>query len=147
MDYTPTNATITFGPGESVKQVKVPIINNSLIEGNQTVVFALSNAVNAVMASPSNTTLTIIDTVVAPGELCFSATNYMVSEGDGSALVTVVRTNGTSGSVSVGWNAIPGTALPGVNYTTPTNGSITFNNGDTTKTFAVPLVRAIADHF
>jgi hypothetical protein len=95
--------------------------------------------VNTFVFSPSNATLTINDTVVAPGQLCFSATNYMANEGAGSATITVVRTNGTSGSVSVAYNTVPGTALPGVNYIT-TSGTLTFNDGDTTKTFAVPLV-------
>jgi hypothetical protein len=89
--------------------------------------------------SPSNATLTIIDTVNAPGQFSFSATNYFVGEGDGNAIVTVVRTNGTSGTVSVTYNTLPGTATPGLNYIT-TTGTLTFNNGDTSKSFMVPIV-------
>ena len=139
VDFIPTNTTIIFNPGDSIKQVPIPIINNGLFEANPTVVFLLTNAVNAALFSPSNATLTIRNTVVAPGQLCFSATNYTVSEGAGSAIITVVRTNGTSGSVSVAYNTVPGTALPGVNYTT-TSGTLTFNDGDTTKTIVVPLL-------
>lgn len=140
VDFIPTNTTITFNLGDSIKQVQVPILNNPLPTGNRTVIFTLTNAVNAVLFSPSNATLTINDTVVAHGQLCFSATNYAANEADGSAIITVVRTNGTSGSVSVAYNTVAGTALPGVNYTT-TSGTLTFNAGDNTpKTFAVPLV-------
>jgi hypothetical protein len=139
VDFIPTNTTITFNLGASNQLVQVPIINNGLPQGNRTVVFALTNVVNAVLFSPSNATLTIINTVVAPGQLCFSATNYVADEGAGIAFITVVRTNGTSGSVSVAYNTVAGTALPGVNYTT-TSGTLTFNAGDTTKTFVVPLV-------
>ncbi|MGB8370585.1 MAG: Calx-beta domain-containing protein [Limisphaerales bacterium] len=139
VDFIPTNTTITFNLGASNQLVQVPIINNGLPQGNRTVVFALTNVVNAVLFSPSNATLTILNTVVAPGQLCFSATNYVADEGAGIAFITVVRTNGTSGSVSVAYNTVPGTALPGVNYTT-TSGTLTFNAGDTTKTFVVPLV-------
>jgi len=139
VDYIPTNTTITFNLGDSLKQVQVPIINNPLPEGNRTVMFTLTNVLNAVLFSPSNATLTINDSVVAPGQLCFSATNYTVSEGDGSAIITVVRTNGTSGSVSVAYTTVAGTAFPGENYIT-TSGTLTFNDGDTTKTFSVPLV-------
>jgi len=64
--FHPTNTTITFYPGESDKQVQVPIINNGLPEGNRTVIFTLTNVVNAVLFSPSNATLTINDSVVAP---------------------------------------------------------------------------------
>jgi uncharacterized delta-60 repeat protein len=139
VDFIATNTTITFNPGDSDKQVQVPILNNPLPGGNRTVIFTLTNAVNTFVFSPSNATLTINDTVVAPGQLCFSATNYAANEGDGSATITVVRTNGTSGSVSVAYNTVAGTALPGVNYIT-TSGTLTFNDGNTTKTFAVPLV-------
>jgi uncharacterized delta-60 repeat protein len=139
VDFIPINTNITFNPGDSIKQVQVPILNNPLPTGNRTVIFALTNAVNAVLFSPSNATLTINDTVVAPGQLCFSATNYAANEGDGSAIITVVRTNGTSGSVSVAYTTTNGTAQSGLNYIT-TSGTLTFNNGDTAKTFAVPLV-------
>jgi len=71
--------------------------------------------------------------------LSFSATNYVVGEGDGNAFITVLRTNGTSGSVSVAYNTVAGTATPGLNYVT-TSGTLTFNDGDTTKTFVVPLL-------
>jgi uncharacterized delta-60 repeat protein len=138
-DYIPTNTTITFNPGDTDKQIQVPIINNPNYEGNQTVIFALTNAVNTALFSPSNTTLTIIDTVNAPGQFSFSATNYTAPVSDGSAVITVVRTNGASGSVTVAYNTVAGTALPGVNYIT-TSGTLTFNNGDVSKTFTVSLI-------
>lgn len=72
--------------------------------------------------------------------MSFSATNYLVSETDGTAVLTVLRTNGTSGTVSVTYNTVPGTATPGVSYVT-TTGTLTFNDGDTSKTLSVPLVQ------
>ena len=139
VDFYPTNTTITFNPGDTDKQIQVPIINNSLPEGYRTVIFALNNAVNTALVSPSNATLTIIDTVYAPGQLSFSTTNYTAYESDGNAYLTVVRTNGTSGTVTVAYNTVAGTALPGLNYVN-TSGTLSFNNGDASKTFAVPLV-------
>lgn len=138
-DYYPTNGTVTFNPGISDVQIQVPVINNGLVEGNKTVLLALTNAVNTILASPSNAVLTIIDTVSAPGQLSFEATNYVVSETDGNAYVTVIRTNGSSGSVSVNYSIVPGTALPVVNYV-DASGSVTFGNGEIAKTIAVQLV-------
>ncbi len=140
VDYWPTNTTVNFNPGDTDIQVQVPIINNNIAEGNRTVTLALNNVVSTLLYSPSNETLTIIDTVNAPGQLFFSATNYVVNEADGTAYITVVRTNGTTGTISVAYNTTPGTATPGTSYTT-TSGTLTFNNGDTSKTFAVPLVQ------
>jgi len=140
VDFYPTNTTITFNPGDTDKQVQVPIINNNLPEGNRTVTFILTNVVNTALVSPSNATLTIIDTVNAPGQLSFSAGSYTVNESDGTAYITVTRVNGTSGTVTVAYNTVAGTATPGVSYFT-TSGTLTFNAGDTSKTFAVPFVQ------
>ena len=139
VDYWPTNTTVNFNPGDTDIQVQVPIINNSLPEGNRTVIFVLTNVVNTLLYSPSNETLTIIDTVNAPGQLCFSATNYVFNEG-GTAYITVLRTNGTTGHVTATVNTIAGTAVPGVNYIAPASTTVNFNDGDTSATFMVPLV-------
>ena len=138
-DYYPTNGTITFNPGVTDVQIQVPIINNNIPEGNRTVDLVLTNALGTLLFAPSNAVLTIIDTVQAPGQLAFSATNYVAKSSDGYAYLTVVRTNGTSGSVSVTCTTVPGTAVPGLDYNATTN-TVSFNNGDTSKTFAVPLI-------
>ena len=141
VDYVPTNTTVTFYPGDTDKQIQVPIINNTIPEGYRTVIFALTNAVNTFLYSPSNATLTIIDTVNAPGQLYFSSTNYVVNESDGSAVITVLRTNGASGSVSaIVSTVLGGTALPGVSYVT-NSGQVNFNGTQTSATFTVSLVQ------
>ncbi len=138
-DYYPTNVQVTFSPGQSDAQVAVSVINNTIPSGNKTVALVLTNAANAFLTSPSNALLTIIDTVAAPGQLFFTATNFSANEGDGNAYLTVVRTNGSSGIVSASVNVVPLTALPGLNYTAP-NSTITFGNGETVKNVVVPLV-------
>ena len=138
-DYYPTNGTITFSPGQSDLQFQIQIINNSLPEGNKLISLFLTNAVNTTLTSPSNAIQTILDTVSNPGQLSFSATNFTASSGDGNAYLAVLRTNGTSGSVSVTYTTVPGTAQPGLNYVTTIN-TLTFGSGDTMKLAAVPLV-------
>jgi uncharacterized delta-60 repeat protein len=139
-DYVPTNGTLTFNPGESDKAFQIQVKNNGLAEGNQTVGLELANAANALLSSPSNATLTIIDTTPAPGRLSFSATNYVVSSAGVNAVVIIVRTNGSVGQVSVNFQTIPGTALPGVNYLAPASTNVTFLAGETAKAVLVPLV-------
>ncbi|HXF09632.1 MAG TPA: Calx-beta domain-containing protein [Desulfuromonadaceae bacterium] len=139
VDYTPVSGTVTFNPGESNKIVQVPIINNSIPEGNRTVIVALTNANNTFLYSPSNSTLTIIDTVVAPGTLSFSTNSFTGFEGNGSVSLNVIRTSGSSGSVSVNYTTIAGTATPGVNFQT-TNGTVTFFNGEISKVIQIPLL-------
>jgi len=138
-DYYPTNGTITFNPGDTTKTIQVPIVSNGLVEGNRTVIVALTNNVGTLLYAPSNSTLTIVDTVNAPGQLSFASTNFVANSSDGYAYLTIQRTFGTSGSVSVTCTTVPGTAQPLVNYNT-TGGTVTFNDGDTSKTFPVQLV-------
>jgi len=142
-DYYPTNLLITFNPGDTTNSIQIPVINNPLPEGNRTVTMALTNALNSAkdvfLSSPSNAVLTIIDTVQAPGQLFFAATNFAANSSDGVATLTVLRTNGASGSVSATYATVPGTALPGFNYVATTN-TVTFNDGETKKTCTFPLI-------
>ena len=139
-NYWPVYRTVTFGPGESNATVQVPLIYDPTSPGNLTVAMELTNAVNALLFSPAAAILTILDVDKMPGEFVLSQTNYVVTESTGSALVTVVRTNGRSGTVTVNFNTIPGTAQPGVKYV-GTNGVLVFGENETVKSFAVPLVQ------
>ncbi|MEI6197959.1 MAG: Calx-beta domain-containing protein, partial [Verrucomicrobiota bacterium] len=138
VDYLPVSQTVTFTAGQSMVAVQIPIINNGLIEGNTTVGLVLSNAIGALLYSPSNALLTIIDTTPGPGRLSFAETNYIVSEADGLASVIVLRTNGSAGSVSVAYATVPGTAQPNINYDYSA-GTLTFANGETSKVITIPL--------
>lgn len=141
VDYYPTNAFITFNPGETNKTIQIAIINNSLPELNPTVGLSLTNVTGAQLYNPSNATLTIIDSVNAPGQLNFSATNYVVNSSDGYAYLTVLRTNGYSGTVTVDYNITAGSAAPGSNYL-GTAGSVTLFDHDpsASATFGIQLI-------
>lgn len=138
-DYIPTNAVVTFNPGDLFKIVQVAVTNNNLVEGDQTVTMVISNILNATIASPSNAVLTIKDTTFSPGQLSFANTNFFANEGDGVATITVIRTGGASGSVSATYFTTPITATPGLNYISVSN-NVSFSDGQTNRTFTVPLI-------
>lgn len=73
-----------------------------------------------------------------PGSLEFSATGYPVAESAGTATVTVNRTGGSVGAVTVQYATSNGTALAGSDFTT-TSGTLTFGHGVTTQTFSVAI--------
>lgn len=137
VDFYPTNETITFNPGISQQSAQVLIISNSTLE--KTVGMALANPVDAALFTPTNETLTIINSSTSPGQLCFAATNYTVNESAGTATVYVIRTNGFAGTVSYGYATVPGTAQPGVNYQT-SSGTVTFNAAATSEPITVMLL-------
>ena len=138
-DYYPTNGTITFLPGQSDIQFSVPIVNNTLTEGNRSVDLILSNAVNTVLTSPSNAVLTIIDTTTNAGQLFFANTNFSAIGNQGVAYLSVLRTNGSSGTVTVDYNLYPITAEPGRDYYN-NPGRLSFGPGITSNSVPVSLV-------
>jgi uncharacterized delta-60 repeat protein len=138
-DYNPTNAVVVFNPGDISKTVNVPVLNNPLPQGDHSVGMAISNILAATIGSPSNAVLTIKDSTFSPGQLQFANTNFFANEGDGTASITVLRTGGSSGSVSAFYYTTPNTAVPGLNYISVSN-TVTFSDGQTNRTFTVPLV-------
>jgi hypothetical protein len=77
---------------------------------------------------------------LVPGTLQFSAPTYSVNETGGSVTITVTRTGGSSGAVTVHYATANGTATAGADYTTST-GTLSWPSGDTAaKTFAIPIL-------
>ena len=140
-DYTPVTNTLSFTNGQTSQTVSIPIANNGLPEGNQTVGLALINPTNTVLDTslPTTAILTIVDNSLAPGNLGFSAPTYTVSETGTNAVITIVRTNGSVGQVSVHYTASGGTAVVGLDYAS-TSGTLTFVDGQISKSFVVPII-------
>ena len=54
-DYTAQQGTLTFAPGETAKTVAVPVLDDAVDEGEETLTFRLSNATGAVIADGTAT--------------------------------------------------------------------------------------------
>src|SRR6516164_11498925 len=92
------------------------------------------------LLTPSRATLTIVDVDRFPGQFTFSQTNYFVNEGAGLAILTLNRTNGHTGAVTVQYQTMDGTAHAGFNYVA-TNGTVAFADGEIGKNIAVPIIQ------
>ena len=136
-DYTGTSGVLTFASGQTSKTFTVPILNDSLAEGGQTLNLTLGTPTGAWLVSPSTAALTITDNDTG-GTLAFASSNFSVSENGGSATITVLRTGGTGGGVTVQYATSNGTGLAGTDYDTR-SGTLTFSAGETSKTFTVPV--------
>jgi hypothetical protein len=142
-DYTFAGGTLTFGAGETTRTLSVPLTNDALAEGVETVNIQLSNpAGGAVLGARSTAVLRIVDDELA---LAFSAPNYAGAEGGGSAAITVELTGVSTTNVTVGFATSNGTATSGLDYTSAT-GTLVFPPGGTatgvrTMTFAVPILQ------
>ena len=88
----------------------------------------------------SSAPFTIVNNDHNSGVFGFSTTNYTVNENAGTALITLIRTNGTSGNVTVKYaTTLSGTGVIGHDYW-PTNGTLYFADGVTSLAFAVPII-------
>ncbi|WP_250846807.1 Calx-beta domain-containing protein [Aquisphaera insulae] len=73
------------------------------------------------------------------GSVSFGAANFSANESDGVAFITIIRTGGSSGSVTIGFVSADGTARNGVNYQSVA-GPITLADGQTQAVVAIPLI-------
>jgi hypothetical protein len=79
---------------------------------------------------------------VEPGQLEFSAGSFSASENSGTATITLARTIGSVGAVSVLVSTSNGTATAGIDYTTVSQ-SVVWADGDSSpKTVTVPILDA-----
>ncbi|SDN97614.1 Calx-beta domain-containing protein [Acetanaerobacterium elongatum] len=85
---------------------------------------------------------------VALGSFGFQIANASVKENAGAIAATVIRTDGSEGSVTIHYQTQDGTggsaALSGTHYTA-TQGAITFGEGETSKVITVPIINDSLD--
>ena len=138
-DYAPTNRVLTFADGEILKTIAISIINDSVVEADETFLLTLSEPTGGATILTTNSTVTIADNEIAPSYVIFQTNNFFVNEAAGNATISVVRTNSRRGFLRVDFATGNGTALAGLDYVA-TNGTLFFNDGEDTKTFTVPII-------
>jgi Calx-beta domain-containing protein/IPT/TIG domain-containing protein len=77
-------------------------------------------------------------TVLGAGTFVFNSSTNGISEASSSLAVVVNRTNGTGGAVSVNYATANGTATAGNDYTAA-SGTLSFADGESSKSFFVPI--------
>ena len=125
----------TLVPGASAT---IKILATPLTDGTYTD----SATVSADQVDPNpknNTDQATVNVTNGPGVILFSAPTYTVGENAGQAVITLTRVSGNRGFVTVNFRTTFGTAIAGTNYTS-TAGTLTFNDGDITKSFTIPVL-------
>lgn len=138
-DFSGISTTVVFAPGVTNRTVTVPIFEDAIVEGTETIPLALSNLTGPGTLSIANAVLNIIDNDFNNGNLTFAAPQFSASEGNGTVTVTLLRTNGTTGVVSVDYTTQNGTALAGQDYV-GSSGRVTFGDGQSVATFTISLL-------
>jgi hypothetical protein len=144
-DFTAVSGTIQWADGDaSSKSFTVPISSATPFAGTKTFTVALSNpSQGSALASPSSASVNITGEGSANvGSFAFSQSAYSIAQSAGSIKLTVDRSDGASGAVSVSYATSNGSAQAGTNYTA-TNGTLQWADGDSTaKTFSVDISNA-----
>jgi hypothetical protein len=113
--------------------------------GTFNVTFARSLAQGSVVTATATSNLnntsefSACTTVTGAGVLSFSSASVRVNESASPVSVTIVRTLGTAGSETVNYTTQDGTANGGSDYTA-TSGSVTFADGESSKTILIPIL-------
>ncbi len=134
--YTATNGTLIFSSGETNRAIVVPILNEGFVEGTKTFQVILSNPTNAVLATPTNTTVSITDNDVG---LQFQFATNSVAEDAGTVLLGVVRGDDGDLPVTVDFASTDLTATSGLDYIGMTT-NLGFAPTERLKFVAVPIL-------
>jgi hypothetical protein len=139
-DYIAKAGTLTFAPGQTTQNIVIGINSDSQVESDENFDVRLTNPANALINKGTGVCTILNDDVKPVGNLAFSSGSYSINENGGQALITVARSGGSNGAVSIKYSTSNGTAVAGSDYT-PANGTLNWADGDTaSKTFNVAII-------
>jgi CSLREA domain-containing protein len=147
-DYTDSSQTVVFNEGESSKTINIPISDDGVYEGNETVNLTLgSTTINAPVGGgnppsvdPHAAVLTIVDNDAAPTLAINDVTQNEGSGGTTTFTFHITKTGATEVSASVTVNTANGTASAPGDYAAIVNQVVTFAANETDKTVGVSVV-------
>ena len=123
-DYTATSGTLTFAPGETVKNVVVPIIDNTTPKPTERFTLTLSNPTNATIANGTGVVVIGANDATAVATPAISApADVIVGEGDGYLDLVVSLSAPGLNPVSVDYATANSTASAGPSATPTTSAS------------------------
>ena len=141
-DYTASTGTITFAPSETTKSISLDIIDDGIFEVDE--IFDVNFTLGATsLGNLVNDTasITISDDDDAP---VFGIAGANVKEEDGTASITITKTNPVQMDITVNYATADGTALAGLDYVAA-NDSVTFAANETQKTISVSIIEDSLD--
>jgi len=145
-------ASVNVSTSDSVAVTPVTITENAVNSGVFTAVLpaAFSNVAAGVTVTVAyldvddglggiNVLKTADSTAIVPGTIQFNPVAYSVSEEDGTVELTITRTVGTDGVVTVSYQTISGTAIGNEDYISDSE-IVKFEDGEATKTITITLI-------
>ncbi|HEY0461476.1 MAG TPA: Calx-beta domain-containing protein [Pyrinomonadaceae bacterium] len=146
VDYVTASGTLNFAATDTSKTFNVQLCSDAVAKGDETVNVTLTSPTGATLGAQAAAVLTITNVAPPmPGSVQFAQAFYTVGEGGGSVTLTVTRTGGSSGAISVNYVFAGGTAsgagscAAGIDYAVA-SGTLNWADGDSaSKTFNVAI--------
>ncbi|PPD58057.1 Calx-beta domain-containing protein [Dehalogenimonas etheniformans] len=144
VDYNASSGSVTFLPGETRKSVRgIYHLNDQMYEGPETIIYTLSNPVNALLGAITTATWTIDDD---DPEIYLEVIPVNAIEGNSGPHTVPVTINiwgaaAGASTVSVNYATADGTAMGSgtmADYA-PVSGTLTFMPGQTSKTINITV--------
>ena len=157
-DYTAASGTLSWASGdESSKSFTVPITDDTTAESNESVHLTLSSPTGGATIDDARGTSDLL--ILAndggsggddgggddhggsgAGTIKFDQSDFQVLENAGHAVITVERSHGEHGTVTVHYATSDGTATAGADYTA-TSGTLSWADGDESdKVITIPIL-------
>ncbi len=141
VDYTAVSGTGTILAGQTSTNISVPVTNDTIDEGNETLTLTISNPVSATLGTASNTG-TINDDDAAPSIQFNSLTSNGAESTSPTLTVSLSATSGKTVGIDY---ALSGTATAsGTDYTLA-NGTATISAGSVSTTISPTIVNDVLD--
>ena len=142
-DFGALSGTVVFAHDETSKTLAFPVLDDLLIENNETVTITLTNAVDAEMGTPAAATVTILDNEQA---ISLMPQQYTVSEPTQSVTLVVSRSGSVEAPATVNFTTADaaGGAAARQDYVA-TSGTISFAAGQRAATITVPVLDDFVD--
>ena len=140
-DYISASGTLTFNPGITSQTVSITIVQDTIDEAHETFDVVLSNSANATISDATGV-MTITDDETTPSLSIADAST--TDETAANLTATVTLSGQSSSTVTVDYATSDGTASAAADYTN-TSGTLTFNPGDTSQTFNIPILADTID--
>jgi hypothetical protein len=146
IDFYSNAAVDPSGNGEGAQFIDTTSVTTD-VNGDATInvtfpiTLATGRVITATATDPNGNTseFSAADSATAAGSVQFSVSSIQVIEDIGALTVTVLRTGGTAGNLTVEYSTVDGTAIGGQDYT-PSSGTLTFAGGETSKTLQIPIL-------
>lgn len=137
ISYNAVAGTLQFAPGETNRQVIVPIINDGFAQGTKTFrVLLKTPSEGAVLGSITNVNVSVRENDVG---IQFVSATFSVREGDGAAEIGITRTEDGRQRVTVDIATTDMTAKSSLDYTGVST-SLTFAPWEVWKVVRVPIL-------